>query len=58
MKCHAGGLESVCISVIVRVSNEGNFFQSFLYAFPQGLALVHGSNMSVIERCLQGKSQL
>ena len=30
MKCHTGGLESVCISVIARVCNKGSLFQSFL----------------------------
>ena len=33
---------AVFISVLARVCNEGSLFQSFLYAFPQGLALVCG----------------
>ena len=40
MKSHARGQESVSISAIARVCSKGSLFQSFLYAFPQGLALV------------------
>ena len=32
-------------------SKKGTLFQSFLYAFHQGLALVHSGEVSVIERC-------
>ena len=35
-KCRAGGHESVRISVITRVRNDGSLFQSFLYAFRRG----------------------
>ena len=48
----------VCISVIARVHNNRSLSQSFLYASPQGLALVSCSKVSVIGRCLQGGSQL
>ena len=35
-KCRAGGHESVRISVIARVRNDGSLFQSFLDAFRRG----------------------
>ena len=54
MKLRAGGLESVCISVKGRVRFKGSLFQSFLHAFPQGLALVCSGEVSVIVRGTQG----
>ena len=39
-------------------SKKGTLFQSFLYAFHQGLALVHSGQVSVIVRCPKGESQL
>ena len=36
MKCCAGGHESVQISVIARVRNNGRTFQSFVHAFRRG----------------------
>ena len=38
--------------------NSGSLFQSFLYAFRRGLALVHISGVSVVARCPQGESRL
>ena len=58
MKLRAGGLESVCFSVKGRVRFKGGLFQSFLHAFPQGLALVCSGEVSVIVRGTQGESQL
>ena len=57
MKLRAGGLESVYISVKGRVRFKGSLFQSFLHAFPQGLALVCSGEVSVIVRGTQGESQ-
>ena len=50
MKSHAGGKERVCIIAIARVCDRGNLFQSFLYVFLQGLALVCSGKVSVIVR--------
>ena len=58
MKLRAGGLESVYISVKGRVRFKGSLFQSFLHAFPQGLALVCSGEVSVIVRGAQGESKL
>ena len=52
------GLESVYISVKGRVRFKGSLFQSFLHAFPQGLALVCSGEVSVIVRGTQGESEL
>ena len=57
-KLRAGGLESVYISVKGRVRFKGSLFQSFLHAFPQGLALVCSGEVSVIVRGTQGESKL
>ena len=48
MKSHARGKERVCIITIARVCYRGNLFQSFLYVFLQGLALVCSGKVSVI----------
>ena len=48
MKCCVGGHESVHISVIARVRNNGSTFQSFLHAL-RGGGLVLG--VSVMVRC-------
>ena len=50
VKSHAGGQERVCIIAIARVCYRGNLFQSFLYVFLQGLALVCSGKVSVIVR--------
>ena len=50
MKSHTGGQERVCIIAIARVCYRGNLFQSFLYVFLQGLALVYSGKVSVIMR--------
>ena len=50
VKSHAGGKERVCIIAIARVCYRGNVFQSFLYVFLQGLALVYSGKVSVIMR--------
>ena len=50
MKSHTGGQERVCIIAIARVCYRGNLFQSFLYVFLQGLALVCSGKVSVIVR--------
>ena len=47
---HAGGKERVCIIAIARVCDRGNLFQSFLYMFLQGRALVCSGKVSVIVR--------
>ena len=39
--------ESVCISIIVRVRDDGSLFQSFFYGFSQGSWLI-----SIIVGCL------
>ena len=51
-------LESVYISVKGRVRFKESLFQSFLHAFPQGLALVCSGEVSVIVRGTQGESKL
>ena len=58
MKLRAGGLESVYILVKGRVRFKWSLFQSFLHAFPQGLALVCSGEVSVIVRGTQGESKL
>ena len=55
MKLRAGGLESVYISVKGRIRFKGSLYQSFLHAFPQGLALVHNGEVSVIVRGTQAR---
>ena len=45
-KCRAGGHESVRISVIARVRDDGSLFQSFLYAFRRG-----GWLLSAVAEC-------
>ena len=40
VKCGSGAHESVCISIIVRVCDDGSLFQSFFYAFSQGSWLI------------------
>ena len=49
-KSYWGGQERVCIIAIARVCYRGNLFQSFLYVFLQGLALVCSGKVSVIVR--------
>ena len=46
---------SVRYSVIARLRNSGGLFQSFLYAFPRGLALVRNSGVYVIARCPESR---
>ena len=58
VKLRAGGLESVYILVKGRVRFKWSLFQSFLHAFPQGLALVCSGEVSVIVRGTQGESKL
>ena len=52
------GHESVCISLIARVCNNGSLFQSFLYAFRRGLPLTCNGGISVIAKRSQGESRL
>ena len=56
MKCCVGGHESVHISVIARVRNNGSTFQSFLHALRGGGGLVLG--VSVMVRCPYNESRL
>ena len=57
VKCCAGGHESVQISVIARVRNNGRTFQSFLHAFRRGGGgLVLG--VSVMVMCPYNESRL
>ena len=61
VKCRAWGQESVRISVFARVRNSRSLFQSFLYAFCRGVALVRIGGVSVlvaIVRCPEGEGRL
>lgn len=50
-----GGHESICISEIKRVRNNGSLFQSFLKAFFAGEGR---GGVSVIASCPRGESRL
>ena len=53
VNCRAWGQESVRISVIARVRNNGSLFQSFLYVFRWGDWF-----LSALAGCPQGESPL